>query len=73
VQIAWQATRHLYLSLGLPYFWGVRSQITTVNQTVYQSWRRDRFKDMSLRPWLLISWTLRENAKEAIPNKMGDL
>lgn len=73
VQIAWQATQQLYLSLGLPYFWGVKSQTTTIDQPIYQSWQHDRFKGMSLRPWLLISWTLRKNAKEVIPGKMPNL
>jgi hypothetical protein len=73
VQIAWQATKNIYLSLGLPYFWGVKSQTTSIEQSVYKSWQRDRFKNMSLRPWLLISWTLRKNAKEAILDKMPNL
>ncbi len=73
VQIAWQATKHLYMSLGLPYFWGVKKQTTTIDQEAYKSWQHDRFKGMSLRPWLLISWTLRKNAKEAIPDKLSNL
>lgn len=73
IQIAWQATKQVYVSVGLPYFWGKKSQITTIDQSVYKSWQRDCFRSMSLRPWILISWTLRKNAKEAIPNKMPDL
>lgn len=73
VQIAWQATKQVYVSLGLPYFWGKKSQTTTTEQSVYKSWQHDCFKGMSLRPWLLVSWTLRKNAKEAIPNKMPSI
>lgn len=73
VQIAWQATKQVYVSLGLPYFWGQKSQTTGISQAAYKSWQHDCFKGMSLRPWLLISWTLRRNAKEALPDKMPDL
>lgn len=70
VQIAWQVNKHLYISLGLPYYWGVKKQTTTIDRAGYKSWQFDRFKGQSLRPWILISWTLRKNAKERIPNKM---
>ncbi len=73
VQIAWQANEQLYLSLGLPYFWGIRSSVTEINQPAYMSHQQTFFQSESLRPWLLISWTFRKNPKLAIPEKTGDL
>ena len=73
IQVAWQATKQIYISLGLPYFWGRKCQTTKIDQSVFKSWQHDCFKGMSLRPWLLISWTLRKNAKEALPDKMPPL
>lgn len=70
IQIAWQVNKRLYLSLGLPYFWGTRSHVTGIDQAQYKSQQQVFYESASLRPWLLISWTLRKNAKSAIPQKM---
>ena len=40
VQIAWQATKRLYLALALPYYWGVRSEITQIGRSGYTSYQR---------------------------------
>ena len=73
VQIAWQATRQLYLSVGLPYFWGTRSNLTSIENAEYRSYIRKDYTSGSLRPWLLISWTLRKNANKAIKNKLPNI
>ena len=73
IQIAWQATDQLYLSLGLPYFWGTRSHVMKVNQPSYTSLQEVFYESASLRPWLLISWTLRKNPKVAIPRKIPNM
>lgn len=70
VQIAWQATKNLYLSVGLPYFWGTRTEKTTTNQSNYSCMTKTRFKSASLHPWILISWTIRKNANQSIENRM---
>ncbi len=73
VQIAWQATKNLYVSVGLPYYWGVRQNTNTIQQQDYNSIQNIRFESESLRPWILISWTIRRNSKLAIPSKNPDL
>ena len=73
IQIAWQATNRLYLSLGLPYFWGTKSDITDIKQGSYTSLQQTFYESASLRPWLLISWTFRKNPKLAIPRKIPDM
>lgn len=70
VQIAWQATKNLYISVGLPYFWGTRTEKTTTNQSNYSCMTKTRFKNASLHPWILISWTIRKNANQSIENRM---
>jgi len=73
IQIAWQATEQLYFSLGLPYFWGTRKDVTQINQPSYSIDQHSFYEGSSLRPWLLISWTLRKNAKMAIPRKLPNM
>lgn len=73
VQIAWQVNKQLYVSLALPYFWRTRSSVTQINQAGYTSYQRAFYESASMRPWLLISWTLRKNQKLAIPQKMPSL
>lgn len=73
IQIAWQATEQLYFSLGLPYFWGTRKDVTQINQPSYSIEQHSFYDSSSLRPWLLISWTLRKNAKMAIPRKLPNM
>ena len=73
IQIAWQATEQLYFSLGLPYFWGTRKDVTQINQPSYSIEQHSFYEGSSLRPWLLISWTLRKNAKMAIPRKLPNM
>ena len=73
IQIAWQATEQLYFSLGLPYFWGTRKDVTQINQPSYSIDQYSFYEGSSLRPWLLISWTLRKNAKMAIPRKLPNM
>lgn len=70
VQIAWQATKNLYLSAALPYFWGVRTEKRMIDQDNYTLVSEKRFKSASLRPWLLISWAIRKNSNQSIRNKM---
>jgi len=72
VQIAWQATKRLYLALALPYYWGVRSEITRIGRSGYTSYQRTYYQGVSLRPWLLVAWTLRKNAEQAIENRMPE-
>ena len=73
IQIAWQATEQLYFSLGLPYFWGTRKDVAQINQPSYSIDQHSFYDSSSLRPWLLISWTLRKNAKMAIPRKLPNM
>lgn len=70
VQIAWQATKNLYVSAGLPYFWGVRTEKNMINQGSYSSTTKNIFKSSSLRPWILISWTIRKNSNQSIEDRM---
>lgn len=72
-QLTWQVNRHLQFTLGVPYFWGVRSDVAVKNSEGYYSRVRTRYKSSSLRPWLLVSWTLRKNAKNSIEKKMPSL
>lgn len=69
IQIAWQASKQLYISLGLPYYWGIRQDKTSINTLNYQSVVTKQYRSSSLRPWLLVSWTIRHNSKLAIPNR----
>lgn len=70
VQVAWQTTKSLYISAGLPYFWGVRAEKTMTNQGDYSNITKTRFKSSSLRPWILISWTIRKNTSQSIDDRM---
>lgn len=72
VQIAWQINKNLYASLGLPYFWGVKKDIVSTYGNGYSKTIENRYRGMSLRPWILISWTLRKNSRQAIENKLPD-
>ena len=73
IQIAWQATEQLYFSLGLPYFWGTRKDVTQINQPSYSIDQNSFYEGSSLRHWLLIYWTIRKNAKMAIPRKLPNM
>ncbi len=70
VQIAWQATKNLYLSVGLPYFWGVRTENSLINKNAYSCMTETRFKSASLHPWILLSWTIRKNTSQSIEDRM---
>ncbi len=70
IQIGWQITKCVYASLGLPYFCGIKKEKTTIKDGNYYNSIESKYRSMSLRPWLLISWTIRKNSKHAIDNKM---
>lgn len=70
VQIAWQATKNLYVSAGLPYFWGTKTEETIIKQGNYSNITRNLFKGASLRPWILVSWTIRKNTNHSIEDRM---
>ena len=73
VQVAWQATNNLYVSVGLPYYWGVKENTDIIQQQGYNSVQNIRFVSESLRPWILISWTIRKNSELELPSKNPDL
>lgn len=73
VQLAWQITKQLYASIAMPYYWGTRSQTNITEMTGYSMKNKIRFKSESLRPWLLVSWTLYKNPKLRIDNKNPDM
>lgn len=73
VQIAWQPTRQLYVSVALPYYCGTKKDTTITQTGNYSNTVTKEYKSFSLRPWILISWTLRKNAKESIINKMPNI
>ncbi|MBS9768771.1 MAG: hypothetical protein KGV44_14705 [Flavobacteriaceae bacterium] len=73
IQVAWQVNKQFYMSVGLPYFWGVKSHTTDINTIDYSNSQKVDYKSSSLRPWILLSWTLRKNPKLSIPNKMPNL
>jgi hypothetical protein len=58
--------------LALPYYWGVRSEITRIGQADYTSYQRTYYQGTSFRPWVLVAWTLRRNAEQAIENRMPE-
>jgi len=70
VQIAWQATPNFYLSIGMPYFWGIRNEKTMISQGNYSMNKNIHYNSSSLRPWILISWTIRKNTKQSIDDRM---
>jgi hypothetical protein len=72
IQISWQPTRRLYISAALPYYWGTKSNVTYINREGYAKRLATSFKSQSLRPWILIAWTLRKNAEQSIVSKMPD-
>lgn len=72
VQLAWQVNRKLYISLGLPYYWGTRKTVDVTETGDYFSRRQTSFKSSSLRPWLLVTWTLRKHSEESIRRKIPD-
>lgn len=73
IQLAWQMNKQVYISAGLPYFWGEKSHVKDINTEHYLSFQETFYKSSSLRPCILISWTLRKNSKLSIPNKMPNL
>lgn len=73
IQIAWQISETWYASVGLPYFWGRRKDVTKIEQLNYYRMQQNTYASASLRPWILVSWTLRKNAKKAIARKMPNL
>lgn len=73
VQLAWQITKQLYASIAMPYYWGTRSQTNITEMSGYTMNNKIRFKSESLRPWLLVSWTLYKNPKLRIDNKNPDM
>lgn len=70
VQMAWQATKQLYISAGLPYFWGVKTETSNINRGNYSYYTRKKYNSASLRPWILISWTIRKNVSQSIEDRM---
>lgn len=70
VQIAWQATPSLYLSIGMPYFWGIRKENSMIAQGNYSMIKNIQYKSSSLHPWILISWTIRKNTNQSIDDRM---
>lgn len=72
IQLAWQINKQLYASIALPYYWGTKRQITNIENKEYKMSKDTFFKSSSLRPWLLLSWTLRKNPKLAINKRNPD-
>lgn len=70
IQLTWRPAKPLQITLAMPYFWGVRKVETTTQKGNYSQLTDTRYKSSSLRPWILVSWTLRKNSKYAIKNKM---
>lgn len=73
IQLTWQMNEQVYISAGLPYFWGEKSHLKDITTEHYLSSQETFYKSSSLRPWILLSWTLRKNSKLFIPNKMPNL
>lgn len=65
----WHPLPNLNLSLGTDYWCGIKVTVSTISQPTYHSVTKTRHKSASLRPWLLISWTIRRNSSEAIPER----
>ncbi len=72
VQLAWQVNKKLYLSLGLPYYWGIRKTVSVTETGNYYNRQQISYKSSSLRPWLLVTWTLRKHSEESIRKKIPD-
>lgn len=73
IQFAWQINKAWYTSIGLPYFWGTRKEEMRIIEDFYSSQTISQYKSASLRPWILVSWTMRKNAKKAIHRKIPQL
>lgn len=73
VQLAWQITKQLYASIAMPYYWGIKSQTNITEMPGYTMNNKMRFKSESLRPWLLVSWTLYKNPKLRIDDRNPDM
>lgn len=69
IDFFWQPINSLQIGVGMPYFWGVREYVSTRRSEEYYSRTKVRFKSSSLRPWLLISWTIRKNADRALNDR----
>lgn len=70
VQIGWQINKQFFISVSMPYYWGIRKDITTVRSGSYYSRIATKHKSASLRPWILFAWTLRKNPKESLRHRM---
>lgn len=73
IQFAWQINKHWYTSIGLPYFWGIRKEEMFINEGSYSSQMASQYSSASLRPWILVSWTMRKNSKKAIQRRMPSI
>lgn len=73
IHLAWQINKQFYAAIGLPYYWGIKSNTTTTEMGDYCMSNKVKFKSESLRPWLLLTWTFRKNPKLSIANKIPDL
>ncbi|MDE5969064.1 MAG: TonB-dependent receptor, partial [Muribaculaceae bacterium] len=73
IQVGWYATNELRISVAMPYFWGIREVKTITKSPNYSDITTFRYKSESLRPWLLITYTIRRNAREAISNRMPEM
>ena len=73
LMLSWKATKTLQVAVGMPYFWGIRKETTLTDGAGYHGENSISYKSASLRPWILISWTLRKNSELSIRNKMPEL
>lgn len=73
IQLTWRPTRPVQITLGMYNYIGVKRQETITRKENYYKMTDLRYKGNSLHPFILVSWTIRKNAKYAIKNKMPNI
>lgn len=72
ISLAWYPTDNIQISIGIPYFWGVREQYSIINSAGYYQKVTQQFTSSSLRPFILFSYTLRKHSKLQIRSLMPE-
>lgn len=66
VQVNYNFTKDFYIALALPYFIGRLATETNTRADSYSAYFRQEMISQSFRPWVLLRYTIRRNAKSKI-------
>ena len=66
VQVNYNFTKDFYIALALPYFIGRLATETDTQADSYSAYFRQEMISQSFRPWVLLRYTIRRNAKSKI-------